>query len=237
MRHKYPTVFDRIEPFYYKQAPRTGRPPSLTLTLYTNIARSRYGKHVLGSGVPIPKQFSDLTLPQCQKLWKDYQISHAIASGAEGFKLDEDDVDVSVGFNDSTVFPSGMLGYQFHNRTPYCCLCIAWPTQLLLLHPFCEQTRPVPHSRPSWLASAQLRDTSGNVCFTRCLSRLGSARGCNPVVVSIQYSRGLMSPGFCSLRWLWYCGRLRWESGLSYQLIQRWVHVHNLCTRRRQQRL
>lgn len=78
--------------------------------------QDRHGKELFGSGVPIPKQFSDLTLPKCQKIWKDYQLSHAIASGAEGFKLDEDDVDVSVGFNDSTVFPSGMMGYQFHNR-------------------------------------------------------------------------------------------------------------------------
>ena len=28
-------------------------------------------------------------------------------------KLDEDDVDVDIGFNDSTVFPSGMMGHQF----------------------------------------------------------------------------------------------------------------------------
>ena len=77
-----------------------------------------YGKGLVG-GVPMAKQFSDLTLPKCQKLWKDYQLKHAIASGAEGFKLDEDDVDVSVGFNDSTVFPSGMMGYQFHNLEGY----------------------------------------------------------------------------------------------------------------------
>eukprot|EP01050_Picozoa_sp_SAG11_P008928 SAG11_NODE_809_length_7082_cov_6.205785_4_plen_916_part_00 len=79
----------------------------------------RAGKGRLGTGVPIPTQFSDLTLPKCQTIWKEYQLKHAIASGAEGFKLDEDDVDVSVGFNDSTVFPSGMLGYQFHNLEGY----------------------------------------------------------------------------------------------------------------------
>lgn len=103
----------------------------------------KYGEQVLGSGVPIPRQFSDLTLPKCQKIWKDYQISHAIATGAEGFKLDEDDVDVSVGFNDSTVFPSGMRGYQFHNRKSY---CTSWPTLPLFLQVFCEETGPGPHS-------------------------------------------------------------------------------------------
>ena len=77
------------------------------------------GKGLAGTGVPAPTQFSDLTLPKCQTIWKDYQLKHAIASGAEGFKLDEDDVDVSVGFNDSTVFPSGMMGYQFHNLEGY----------------------------------------------------------------------------------------------------------------------
>lgn len=71
--------------------------------------QDKHGKKLFGSGVPIPKQFSDLTLPKCQKIWKDYQLGHAIASGAEGFKLDEDDVDVDVGFNDSTVFPSVSL--------------------------------------------------------------------------------------------------------------------------------
>lgn len=70
-------------------------------------------------GVPAPKQFSDLTLPRCQQIWKTYQLEHAVASGAAGFKLDEDDVDVSVGFNDSVVFPSGMRGYQFHNLEGY----------------------------------------------------------------------------------------------------------------------
>ena len=30
---------------------------------------------------------------------QDYQLKHAIASGAVGFKLDEDDVDVSVRVN------------------------------------------------------------------------------------------------------------------------------------------
>eukprot|EP01051_Picozoa_sp_SAG22_P005310 SAG22_NODE_311_length_12629_cov_20.911891_5_plen_1434_part_00 len=73
----------------------------------------------LATGVPVPMQFSDLTLTKCQNIWKDYQLKHAIASGAVGFKLDEDDVDVSVGFNDSTVFPSGMMGYQFHNLEGY----------------------------------------------------------------------------------------------------------------------
>ena len=85
-------------------------------SLYSNLvaanciahapAEQHVGKGLLGTGVPVPKQFSDLTLPKCQTIWKDYQLKHAIASGAEGFKLDEDDVDVSVGFNDSTVFPS-----------------------------------------------------------------------------------------------------------------------------------
>merc|ERR1711934_562833 len=69
--------------------------------------------------MPSPAQFSDLTIDRCQKLWKDYQLSHAIASGAVGFKLDEDDVDVSIGFNDSTIFPSGFMGHQFHNIQGY----------------------------------------------------------------------------------------------------------------------
>ena len=72
-----------------------------------------------GLGKPVPSQFSDLTLPRCQKIWKDYQLKHAIASGADGFKLDEDDVDVNIGFNDSTVFPSGFKGHQFHNIQGY----------------------------------------------------------------------------------------------------------------------
>eukprot|EP00966_Prymnesium_polylepis_P027408 633784-Prymnesium_polylepis.3 len=72
-----------------------------------------------GVGVPAPAQFSDLTLPRCQRLWMQYQLSHAIASGARGFKLDEDDVDIDIGFNDSTVFPSGFMGYQFHNIQGY----------------------------------------------------------------------------------------------------------------------
>ena len=70
-------------------------------------------------GMPAPDQFTDLTLPHCQELWKSYQLKHAIASGALGFKLDEDDVDVDVGFNDSTVFPSGFRGYEYHNIQGY----------------------------------------------------------------------------------------------------------------------
>lgn len=73
----------------------------------------------VASGMPQTKQFSDLTLPRCQQIWKDYQLQHAIASGAVGFKLDEDDVDVNIGFNDSAVFPSGFKGYQFHNLQGY----------------------------------------------------------------------------------------------------------------------
>ncbi len=69
--------------------------------------------------LPAPTQFSDLTLIRCQKLWKKYQLDHAIASGAVGFKLDEDDVDVDIGFKDSTIFPSGFKGYDFHNIQGY----------------------------------------------------------------------------------------------------------------------
>lgn len=63
--------------------------------------------------------FTDLTLEKCQKLWKDFQLSNAIEEGAKGFKLDEDDVDVNIGFIDSTVFPSGMTGAFFHNIQGY----------------------------------------------------------------------------------------------------------------------
>ena len=35
------------------------------------------GKGMLG--IPTPKQFSDLTLPKCQEIWKTYQLKHAIA--------------------------------------------------------------------------------------------------------------------------------------------------------------
>ena len=51
--------------------------------------------------------FTDLTLPKCRAIWKQFQLAHAIKQGARGFKLDEDDCDLNIGFVDSTRFPSG----------------------------------------------------------------------------------------------------------------------------------
>ena len=63
--------------------------------------------------------FTDLTLPKCQNLWKQFQLANVIKQGAKGFKLDEDDVDMNIGFVDDTVFPSGMTGAFFHNIQGY----------------------------------------------------------------------------------------------------------------------
>lgn len=81
------------------------------------LARGALAPGALGE--PAPTQFADLTLPKCQQLWKQYQLRHAINSGAMGFKLDEDDVDADIGFNDSTIFPSGFRGYEYHNIQGY----------------------------------------------------------------------------------------------------------------------
>jgi len=68
--------------------------------------------------MPLAVSFSDLTLARCRQVWCDFQLANAIRSGAVGFKLDEDDVDVNIGFLDSTEFPSGFKGHQV-----YACAC------------------------------------------------------------------------------------------------------------------
>ena len=54
----------------FKQALRTGRPPSLTLTLYTNIARNRYAKlNVLHWHMTDTQSFP-LEVKSSPKLWE-----------------------------------------------------------------------------------------------------------------------------------------------------------------------
>jgi hypothetical protein len=84
----------------------------------TNKGEQKRGEGVklkVGSAMPDVTQFSDLTLDKCRAIWTDFQLGNAIASGARGFKLDEDDVDVNIGFVDSAVFPGGLTGAQYHN--------------------------------------------------------------------------------------------------------------------------
>ena len=102
---------------FYAQLNASNCIPRATPTMAVDADTLQFGAaHYVG---PSATQFSDLTLPRCQDIWKRYQLDHAIKSGALGFKLDEDDVDTNVGFNDSVVFPSGFHGFEFHNIQGY----------------------------------------------------------------------------------------------------------------------
>jgi alpha-glucosidase (family GH31 glycosyl hydrolase) len=65
-------------------------------TVNTNGSKTRHAG--VGSSIPDPTRFSDLTLTKCRTIWFDFQLNKVIKTGAVGFKLDEDDVDVYGGW-------------------------------------------------------------------------------------------------------------------------------------------